>query len=324
MPSEFSSHNRLNWSNSKSNKTDSGSNTKLSETKKNEQEDHFSPTSEDVSISLSQDLAIREQILMGLRSEIHEQAGEERKFETFSQFLLKNDNNNTNTTPVAASSKKYEKEEGNKTKNNNCNEVEMVDLKKTSKQESAEKFFWPPMIYTNLTKEYSLSRFPECVGKYLLPSGVWAVDQRDFNRHYGALFFTYNSKGSSWAPAAGLIFLLIVAIISALTACKVPLNLLGAIHAVFGLVFIWKRPARIPLDNILVVLQYFAGAALAFSKGNEFASYDVFFMCILAIVLVSVAHGLIQLILEECVLFPAEFLKFKTMDEEEDQLLQKA
>ena len=98
----------------------------------------------------------------------------------------------------------------------------MNDVKKTSKQESAtpaaatptppEKFFWPPTIYTNLTKEYSLSRFPEFVGKYLLPSGIWPADQRDFNRRYGALFFAYNFDGSSWAPAAGLIFLLIVAV----------------------------------------------------------------------------------------------------------------
>ena len=160
--------------------------------------------------------------------------------------------------------------------------------------------------------------------KPFLAKGFWAPDQRLFSRRFGALYFLYTVDGASWAPASGLIFLFAVAIISALSGCDVPLNILAGIHIGFGLLFIFKRPARVFLDNVLVILQYFMGAALAFSRAAEYAQSDIFFTCILATAIASVVHGLLHFVVEELVLYPAEFMRFRTMDEEEDRIVREA
>ena len=160
--------------------------------------------------------------------------------------------------------------------------------------------------------------------KPFLAKGFWAPDQRNFSRRFGALYFLYTVDAASWAPAAGLIFLFAVAVISALSGCAVPLNTLAGIHIGFGLLFIVKRPARITLDNILVILQYFMGAALAFSRAAEYAQSSLFFTCVLVVAVFSVAHGLIHFALEELILYPAEFMRFRTMDEEEDRIVEES
>ena len=100
-----------------------------------------------------------------------------------------------------------------------------------------------------------------------------------------------------------------------------PLHILGALHVVLAILFIWKQPARVPLDNLLLVLQYAAGATLAFTRGADFTESSAFFMVILVLAIVSVAHALFQFGLEECVLYPKKLLKFRTVDEEEDRII---
>jgi hypothetical protein len=195
-------------------------------------------------------------------------------------------------------------------------------------QEPAVLFFWPPTIYiTPLTQEDAiLSRLPFaiccCCCKFLfLPSGVWAASQRDFNRKFGALFFPYTFEGASWAPTASLLFLLVIAVVVSAQpdACSAPLTILGVLLAIFGLLFLVLRPYRTALGNALVIVQYFVGAALAFSKAQGFASHDALFIVILAIAAVSLAHGLIQFVVEECFLYPVEFSKFVVINNSKEK-----
>ena len=152
---------------------------------------------------------------------------------------------------------------------------------------------------------------------------MWAFDQRDHNRRFGACFFLYTAEGAAWAPVSVLVFLLLVSIVSALTGCEAPLFVLGGLHAALALLFIWKQPARVPLDNLLIVLQYSSGAALAIAKGVEFTQSSIFFTCVLILAIVSVAHALFQFCFEECYLYPEKMLKFRTMDEEEDRFVKR-
>jgi len=197
------------------------------------------------------------------------------------------------------------------------------DEDETMKNDSANQYAVASQSSPTSNKNSSSSVTQRCMTHFFAffsPRGMWAPDQRDHNRRFGALFFLYTAEGAAWAPTAVLVFLLLVSVVSGLSGCAVPLHILGALHAVFALLFIWKQPARVPLDNFLLVVQYAAGAALAFSRGADFTESAAFFMIILVVAVISVAHALFQLGLEECALYPKKLLKFRTMDEEEDRI----
>ena len=67
------------------------------------------------------------------------------------------------------------------------------------------------------------------------------------------------------------------------------------------------------MDNILLILQYFAGAGLAFSRGARFYEGEKFFFCVLALAVVSVAHSVLQLVLEDFFVFPDAVSQFRVI-----------
>ena len=175
---------------------------------------------------------------------------------------------------------------------------------------------WRPPHFVVFTADCGFVGLP-LWSRALLPCGWW-TDRRNFNRNWAALYAMYTPAGAKWAPAATLIFLLVVGIISAIPGCTVPLMLLGAVHIAFAGMFLWYRPARIALDNYLVVLQYVAGALLAFGRGAGIDDDGAFFTSLIVIVIVSIVHGAVQFALEEFLLVDREIVRFLRPAEGDD------
>lgn len=277
-------------------------------------------------------------------------SGEENNNNVGNDVNINNQNvNKTNSFTASATSGSHNKQKYLMHHHHNIDTTsQQSNNNNADDDEDNEVSFWPPAIYIDFTEDYALAKVEKkcggnCISSFLFAHGYWPQDVRTFNRRFSSIYASYTLSGSKWCPLASAVFLFVVAIVAAVSSlstsdnnsanCAINLLILGALHALFAIVFLLFRPARQPLDNIFIPLQYIAAGVIAFSRSSIVSSSEATnngesdfsrktFLAVLVLVLVSLTHYLLQTFYETLVLGPAEFMRYKTIDENEDRIVQ--